>query len=143
MSKPTWRVAKSLLKLFKQINTACPSRSRVSDGTIGDAAHSKRQSDHNPWVKDGNVGVVTAIDVTHDPERGCDAGEIVKELVASRDPRIKYIIYNRQIISSSVEPWKWRKYRGANPHTKHFHISVSSNKNLYDDERDWTVFRRK
>ncbi|HKV33547.1 MAG TPA: hypothetical protein VJP89_04485, partial [Pyrinomonadaceae bacterium] len=59
-----WRVAKSLLRLREQINELAPNRSKASDGTIGDAAHASRKSDHNPWVKDGSIGVVTAMDIT-------------------------------------------------------------------------------
>jgi hypothetical protein len=136
-----WRVAKSLLTLLSAVDAAFPGRSKASDGTIGDAAHAGRESDHNPWVKDGLVGVVTAIDITHDPASGCDASRIVAALVASRDRRIKYIIWNRQIVNSTVSPWLWRTYRGPNPHTQHFHLSVSSSKSHFDDESPWTITR--
>ena len=66
-----WRVAKSLLLLRNQVNRKAPNRSKVSDGTIGDKAHQSQNSDHNAWVKDGSVGVVTALDITHDPTDGC------------------------------------------------------------------------
>ena len=87
-----WRVAKSLLHLRDQINQAAPNRSKASDGTIGDAAHASRDSDHNPWVQDGDVGVVTAMDITDDPGDRCDAEQIVQALLRSRDARIKYIM---------------------------------------------------
>ena len=134
-----WRPARSLIRLRDQINQAAPHRSKASDGTIGDTAHAIRNSDHNPWVKDGAIGVVTAIDITQDPEDGCDAEEIVQALVHSRDPRIKYIIWNRRIISSQVRPWTWRNYTGSNPHTKHFHLSVKSDKAFYDSTEAWQI----
>jgi hypothetical protein len=134
-----WRVAKSLLTLRATVDAAWPRRNKASDGTIGDASHAARDSDHNPWVKDGLIGVVTAIDITHDPVSGADANGIVAALVASRDRRIKYIIWNRQIINSSVSPWIWRTYRGRNPHTGHFHVSVSSSKTLFDDTASWSI----
>ena len=134
-----WRVAKSLLHLREQINQAAPNRSKASDGTIGDAAHASRDSDHNPWVQDSNVGVVTAMDITDDPSDRCDAEQIVQALVRSRDARIKYIIWNRRIISSQVQPWIWREYRGRNPHTRHFHISVLPDKALYDAIDAWQI----
>ena len=62
-----WRVAQSLIRLRDQINLAAPTRSKASDGTIGDAAHATRDSDHNPWVKEGALGIVTAMDITHAP----------------------------------------------------------------------------
>lgn len=134
-----WRIAKSLARLREQINGLAPSRSKASDGTIGDAEHASRNSDHNPWVKDGNTGVVTAIDFTHDPKNGCDAQKIVNALVKSQDKRIKYIIWNSQIISSSVSPWIWRPYAGKNPHNRHFHLSVKSDKALYDSTDKWEI----
>lgn len=134
-----WRVAKSLLHLREQINKIAPDRSKASDGTIGDENHRSRKSDHNPWVRDGGIGVVTALDITHDPEDGCDCEQLVQSLVNSHDSRIKYIIWNRRIISSTVQPWLWRKYSGRNPHSKHFHLSVKSNKTSYDSQKDWQI----
>jgi hypothetical protein len=135
----SWRVAKSLLHLRDQINAKVPNRNKRNDGTIGDAAHAARTSDHNPWVHDGDEGVVTAMDITNDPQHGVISRKIAEALVASRDPRIKYIISNRQIVSSKVSPWRWREYDGPNPHTEHVHISVQPRKALYDDQRDWSL----
>lgn len=134
-----WRPAKCLVRLREQINELAPARSKASDGTIGDAAHASRASDHNPWVKDAEIGIVTAIDITNDPGRGCDAQKIVDALVSSKDKRIKYIIWNRRIISASVQPWTWRAYGGKNPHDRHFHLSVKSDKALYDSTEKWSV----
>jgi Putative peptidoglycan binding domain len=137
--KMAWRPAKSLIQLRDQINRLAPTRSKASDGTIGDASHQSRDSDHNPWVQDGGIGVVTAIDITHDPGDGCDCEQIVQALLISRDVRIKYIIWNRRIVSSTVQPWLWRRYTGSNPHTKHFHLSVKSDKVHYDSQKDWQI----
>jgi hypothetical protein len=135
----TWRVAHSLLHLRDQMNALHPKRSKASDGTVGDAAHASRSSDHNPWVLDGKVGVVTALDITNDPKSGCDAQKLANALVASCDPRIKYVISRGRIVSATVSPWVWRKYFGSNQHDKHVHISVRSEKKFYDDNRDWHV----
>lgn len=135
----SWRPAKSLIQLRDQINQLAPNRSKATDGTIGDASHQSRDSDHNPWVKDGGIGVVTALDITHDPGTGCDCEQIVQSLLNSRDSRIKYIIWNRRIASSTVQPWLWRKYTGPNPHTSHFHLSVKSSKVHYDSQKDWQI----
>jgi hypothetical protein len=94
-----WRVAESLKKLQSQVNSKAPNRSKKSDGTIGDAAHATRNSDHNPWVKDGTKGVVTALDITHDPANGCDAGQIAEAIRSSKDSRVKYMIWNKKIAS--------------------------------------------
>lgn len=136
-----WRVAKSLLILRDQINQYAPHRNKASDGTIGDEHHAHTNSDHNPQVLDGNIGVVTAIDITHDPAQGCDAQAIVNALVDSKDKRIKYIIWNKHIISASVQPWVWRDYHGASPHDKHFHLSVVPVKALYDYTLPWLFFK--
>lgn len=138
-----WRVAASLVALRDQINAAWPGRSTTSDGTIGDAAHQSRDSDHNPWVRDGSIGVVTALDVTHDPAHGCDAGHIAAAIRSSRDRRVKYIIWRRRICNASptggAGPWDWRPYGGANPHDKHVHISVKASKSLYDSTEPWAI----
>lgn len=138
-----WRVAEALQKLLDQVNELAPDRSKASDGAIGDTRHQSRESDHNPWVVDGNVGVVTARDITHDPRNGCDAQQIADSIVASRDPRVKYIIWNRKICSSQTQPWTWRNYVGRNPHTKHIHISVLPQKARYDDRSDWQLNQAK
>lgn len=138
-----WRVARSLVALRRQVDAFAPGRSIASDGTIGDAAHASRASDHNPWVRDGSMGIVTAMDITHDPAHGCDSARIAQAIVASRDPRVKYVIWNRQIANASaigaVGPWTWRAYGGSNPHNKHVHVSVNSEQDAYDNEGDWQV----
>ena len=138
-----WRVAKSLLALRDQVNRKAPNRNKANDGTIGDAAHASRTSDHNPWVTDGGVGVVTAMDITHDPAHGCDAGALAEAIRGSRDARVKYVIWNRRIANplpiGGQPPWAWRPYTGANPHNHHVHISVKSDKPSYDSVASWTV----
>lgn len=138
-----WRVAKALFALREQVNAMAPNRRKKSDGTIGDAAHASRDSDHNPWVRDAGVGVVTAMDITHDPLGGCDAGVLANALLASRDPRIKYVIFNRRIAShvrkGAAAPFQWRPYGGSNPHTQHVHISVRDVKTAYDATDPWTI----
>jgi hypothetical protein len=138
-----WRVAESLRQLKRQVDAKAPGRNRLSDGTIGDAAHASRNSDHNPWVLEGGEGVVTAMDITHDPSGGCDARALAESIRASRDSRVKYIIWNRRIVSSSTIrgalAWEWRSYSGSNPHDKHVHISVKADKASYDSNADWLV----
>jgi hypothetical protein len=140
---PPWRAAESLLVLRQQVNAMAPGRRKTSDGLVGDAAHALRTSDHNPWVRDNGMGVVTACDITHDPQGGCDAGRIAEAIRTGQDARVKYIIWNRQIANSESigghPPWTWRPYTGANPHTKHVHISVKPDKALYDEKMTWPI----
>jgi len=130
----SWRLAKCLIQLRTQINEAFPARDKSSDGSIGDTAHSARKSDHNPNA----AGVVTAIDVDRDFNDGHDGRELVSALVASQDPRIKYIIFERQI-SESGNVTRWSPYFGKNAHNHHVHISVSATAKLYDDASPWKL----
>lgn len=134
-----WRAARSLIKLLEQVDAAAPGRATGNDGLIGDAAHRRRKSDHNP---DQN-GVVRAIDITHDPAHGVDAGKIAEALVKSRDPRIRYIIWNKRIIGNEDyaadngrRAWVWSS---TADHEHHIHISVEGNAALYDDESPWSL----
>lgn len=133
-----WRVAVALDVFRSQVNAARPNRNRIDDGTIGDEAHQSRTSDHNPWVREGKLGIVTGLDVTHDPARGVDTYAIAEELRMNRDPRVKYVISNGRIFSGVNKPlWEWVKYTGANKHDHHVHVSVRPVKALYDDASPW------
>lgn len=132
-----WRPARSLLVLRDQVNALCPKRSKISDGLKGDDAHAKTKSEHNP---DHN-GVVRALDLTNDPANGFRSRALAECLVATRDPRILYIISDGQIISSQTSAWQWRKYVGKNSHHHHVHISVVSDPKLYDSDKPWDLSR--
>lgn len=129
------RIAKSLDVLRSQINARFPNRSKLSDGWIGDTAHASRGSDHNP----NSAGVVTALDITHDPAHGVDTWKLAEVLRQNKDPRIKYVISNGLIFSSAVSPWQWRPYTGANKHAHHVHVSVTGKPELYDLESSWNL----
>lgn len=131
----TWRLAASLDTLRKQIDAARPARRKDWDGTIGDASHAARASDHNP----NDAGVVTAIDITHDPAGGVDSYTLAEWLRQKRDPRIKYVISNGRIFSSTVSPWTWRPYTGTSKHDHHVHVSVSASASLYDAAQPWDL----
>jgi hypothetical protein len=133
-----WRIAKSLLRLREQINAAYPGRDRASDGGIGDAAHASRKSDHNPWVVHRGIGIVTAIDIDEDLNAGDLLMWIIDEIQDSRDPRVKYIIYEGQITAKG-DITRWKPYTGVNAHRHHAHISVHPEAALFDDERDWDI----
>lgn len=125
----SWRAAKSLLKLQSQVNSAYPNRSKISDGLRGDQAHSSRVSQHNP----NPSGVVTAMDITHDPKNGADMNKLKEKII--KDPRTWYVIFNRKIWQNG----KWTNYTGANPHDKHLHISVKQTAVQYDNAENWTI----
>lgn len=135
----SWRLAYSLDTLRNQVNNAYPSRSKASDGTIGDSSHAAVPSDHNP----NSLGVVTAMDLTHDPAHGFDAHKTADLLRTNRHPNLKYLISNRRI-AGDWTGWNWQTYNGSNPHDKHIHISVGvgndgQSRQPYDDRTAWYI----
>ena len=134
-----WRLAASLVTLRSEVNAWAPARSKASDGTIGDPAHASRASRHNP----NRYGVVTALDITHDPANGCDVHALARRLVRRPHPELAYVISNRQISSRSAG-WAWRPYTGSNAHTVHAHFAVgvgpdSAPEPPYDSTAPWGV----
>lgn len=121
----SWFLSPALETLRKEVNGVYPSRSKVSDGTLGDASHQARTSDHNP----ASDGEVCAWDCTYDPATGLGvAPELAEFLRAHKDPRIKYVIWNKQMFRSYPKPgipaWQWSPYTGTNTHEHHAHVSV-------------------
>jgi hypothetical protein len=142
----SWRVARAIRQLFDELNAAAPNRSKKSDGTIGDAAHATRASDHNPWITDPATGqgVVSAGDFTDDDTHGADMSRIVDYLTkVSHDRRIKYLIHRGKIYSSyptaGYPAWAARPYTGINAHMHHLHVSVLPEPYHYDDARPWGI----
>jgi hypothetical protein len=138
------RPAKCLVTLRNQINALSPHRSVLSDGMLASGAHTQANptSDHEPRIGDNGIGVVTAIDITHDPAQGIDSESLAEALRTAKDDRIKYIISNKKIASGTDQDhpaWQWRTYTGKNPHNHHVHISVKSNKGSYDSITPWVI----
>jgi hypothetical protein len=111
------------VKLRDQIDEWFPGRSTASDGWVGDSRHAARKSDHNPNAD----GCVRAIDV--DARLGALEG--ISAYLADQirqagktDKRISYVIHNHHIASKLLN-WRWRRYKGVNPHNKHIHISFT------------------
>ena len=125
-----WYLAPSLAKLRAEVNDRWPNRSKASDGTIGDRAHSARKSDHNPNAR----GSVNAIDIT---AKGINPNTLI--YAAQRHPAVRYIIFDRQIMNRDIGAFKPRPYRGANPHTKHVHISLYQRRSAEVDTRSWGI----
>lgn len=138
----SWRLARSLETLRDEINNAAPKRSKVSDGSIGDTAHSSRASDHNP----NGAGVVRAIDVTHDPAGGLDCNEFATDLAGliGTHPALRsggYLIWSGRILSADRRSEGWRRYTGSNPHNHHLHVSVATAAAGYDSTAPWGVMK--
>jgi hypothetical protein len=121
------KLCKAGQQLREQLDDSYPDRDRTSDGWIGDVRHSARPSDHNPDAE----GIVRAIDIDRDlsgkakPDLMPDLADQIR-LFAKRDKskRISYLIFAGRIASPRMG-WRWRKYSGINPHTKHCHISFT------------------
>jgi hypothetical protein len=128
------KLCKAAQQLREQIDDDYPERDRKSDGWIADARHyaSNSNSDHIP-----RDGIVRALDIDANlnahPEETYALVEKIRKCAKRGDKRIKYIIYDGQIMSPILN-WKRRKYRGANPHRSHFHISFTT---LGDDNGKW------
>lgn len=139
----SWRVARALDVLLGEINDVAPNRSTISDGSIGDAAHASRDSDHNPWVIDSDgQGVVRARDFTDDPGDGLDCNELALFLAGllGEHPALgpgSYVIWNSRIISRDRISEGWRPYTGSNPHNEHLHLSVALLQAGYDSRAPW------
>ena len=115
-------------QLREQFDDSFPDRDRTSDGWIGDTRHSARPSDHNP---DAKTGVVRAIDVDRDvsgtakPDFMPDIANQIRLAAKAGDKRIAYVIFDGKIASSRMG-WRWRPYKGSNPHNHHCHISFTT-----------------
>lgn len=134
----SWRLARCLETLRDQVNALAPHRNKASDGTIGDAAHQARTSDHNP----GADGVVEAIDFTHDPAGGFDSYKFAETLRLARDRRLEYVISNGRIFyAGGSKPWQWQTYTGPNPHSAHVHVSCQPDQPTYDNPAPWVIDR--
>lgn len=118
-------LSKAADTLRDQVNDTFVDRSRKADGWIGDLKHQSRKSDHNPRPS----GEVCAIDIDaglSDEQGISHALADQLRLTAKKDKRISYIIHAGKI-ASAKSFWKFRKYRGINPHHKHIHISFKPN----------------
>lgn len=142
----SWRVARSLDVLLNELNAAAPRRNKASDGSIGDAAHATRTSDHNPWVVYGGQGIVRARDFTHDPANGLDCQELATALAAliavGAHPACRsgaYVIWQGHIYSFDRRHEGWRRYSGSNPHNHHLHLSVATDPAGFDSTTAWRV----
>ena len=113
------------VQLRDQVDTWFPDRCTKSpEGWLGDSRHSARKSDHNP----DRFGWVRGLDLNSRLESSDSLAPYLADQIrvaAKSDPRISYVIYNGRICSKILN-WRWRKYKGINPHTKHIHISFTT-----------------
>lgn len=138
----SWELVDPLEELRAEFNTLSPKRDKASDGSIGDAAHQDRSSNHNP---DDTAGVATpqtdsdskpevrAIDVDKSGpwpspmtfDLACE--ELRKRHKDGRDDRLIEIIWNRRKATRS-NGWVWQDYTGSNAHTEHAHFGLRADR---------------
>lgn len=134
-----WKVAPCLLTLRGEFNALSPARDKGADGTIGDAAHQSRASDHDP---DAN-GWVKALDIdSSGPWPGHTFHEIVMWIVArcrsGQEGRIRYVIHER-VIYHERDGFKGNAYTGSDPHTNHAHFSCNYTQSVFTQTQPWGV----
>lgn len=132
-----WYVDKGLGTLISQVKQANPG---MTVGTIAGGGHVATwpATDHAP-EPDGSVDAADFM--VNKAFTESEANALVAALVAGRDPRIAYIIWQRRIMSSRMvdghPAWTWRKYDGDDPHTGHVHLSV--NDKHENDNSPWNL----
>ncbi len=118
------RLSKSVIQFREQADDSYPNRDRRSDGTIGDARHAASKSDHNPCP---HTGYIRAFDLDASLDGKDATAHYLADQIrinAKSSKRIAYVIFDKKIASKRTL-WRWIKYRGTNPHTKHIHISFT------------------
>ena len=121
-------LSKAATQFRDQVNDSFADRRKTLDGWIGDLRHSNRVSQHNP----NEQGEVCALDIDArlSEEQGIAIylADQIRLAAKQGDRRILYVIFMGKICSAKSF-WRWVKYRGLNPHTKHIHISFKENQN--------------
>jgi len=120
--------APAAARLLAEATQRWPGRSRSSDGILSSAAHKLQnpRSGHDF----GN-----AVDLTHDPEHGCDAHALAGLVMQRRDPRVRFVIARGRIWSRDRYNDGWRPYAGRNPHETHAHFELDPTRR--DDTGPW------
>jgi hypothetical protein len=131
------RIAGGLGKLRAQVQARCPRAPKNEFGWIGDEAHQARTSDHNPDSR----GIVHGLDIPHYPQFGLDCNVLAAAMLAARDKRTKYIIWNEKIAGDEAYAKRngrkpWTKYNAAD-HTAHMHVSINTANE--DEDHDWEI----
>jgi hypothetical protein len=119
-------LSKSALQLREQIDDSYQNRSRRSDGWIADLRHQQAgKSDHIPDSKANFVVRAIDVDARLSDNKG-DSAYLADQLrlYGKNYGRISYVIHLGRI-ASPILNWRWRKYKGFNPHNHHLHCSFT------------------
>lgn len=135
-----WALAPTLGALRRELVGAYPAVPGRLYGTIGDAAHQTRKSDHQPDQR----GYVRALDIPNVEHDGppCEwLARLLRLVGEGGSQRLNpggYVIWNRKIASDESR-WAWKPYTGENPHTGHLHVSCSRLPQFYSNPAPWAV----
>lgn len=127
-------LSKAAVQLREQIDDTYANRSRKSDGWIADLRHQQAgKSDHIPDPKAKFVVRAIDIDARLSDNRG-DSAYLADQIrqYGKTNGRISYVIHLGKI-ASPVLGWRWRKYKGFNPHNHHIHISFKKDQDNNSD----------
>lgn len=124
-----WFTPPSLNAYMDEIEDAWPEGNSKYDGTVASRGHdlANPRSDHRPHPYTDSPGIVRATDAFVTPIQGA---RLFTALIESRDSRLKYAIYDHQIVASYKTShraaWVPGPYDGYNAHVGHLHLSVLS-----------------
>jgi hypothetical protein len=138
-----WRVVNGLDVLRNQLRAFAPASvppatPATSWGAVADDEHSSA-SGHYPHYYGvlGAVAVVCARDFPHAPALGLHIGEVFEAIRLSRDPRVAFLIFNREITGPN-HGWRWEEYFGDDPHDTHGHVE-SVHTSIADGVAPWQI----
>jgi hypothetical protein len=121
-----WRLNAFLTSWRAAIDWEFPHRTRLSDGTLGDLAHSKTVSEHNP-DSDGSVDAYDCdlnLFGSSNPLGSVAEVKAMHELIAEfqHQTQAQLWIFQRNIANRDIGNWKVRAYAGSSPHDHHAHF---------------------
>ena len=125
-----WRLNTFLTTFRAYVNKKYASRSKLSDGTIGDLTHSQTKSEHN-MDADGSVDAwdldVNLLGSSTPTGTSTEIIEMTKVLAEfQRQPQAQLWIFRRQIANRDIDDWRVRPYSGPSPHDHHAHLQSRS-----------------
>ncbi len=137
------RLAKSLVTLIDEVVEELPQPQYPQ------RRHDRRHASSSAQVSVTTIrtfhwagkGIVTALDITHDPAHGFDALAFAESLRLQQEALGSSTSSSTgRIFGSKEHPWEWRnRKKGPGDHSEHVHISVVDDLKLYDDASPWNL----